>query len=751
MSKNALLPHHKLDWMIAKLEDALEQSVRLRRTSPGSRGLHHSTEEHSETMGGGSGGFSERLELTDFTDSTEITANIQLDPTNEQGVRMHLAKCHLSKGFFHSGGEQSCSAAYRQAQKVLQESPEDVDALAIMGLAMIGKDRADNSVRYFERALSAGADNALLQLGLGSYFRTQSDPRGVIHHLKICCTLAPETWEPQLLIGRTLLALGQQENSEGLLRQSLYHLVLAMQCAPHIERSNVLLRDIGIACLLNGYPHAAERLFSRLRQDRANQAVARYYMGLVAFDLKKYNNSVQHFRAFLQEKSDDPKALTVLSKLAAAYHALGDLTRARQTCQRALSLDRFHLPTRLVMGQIALDNNEMNEALRVFRETLNECPEDLDAYSEIVGIRARAGEHRWLGAALRAEVGQYGIMASNPEIQLVIRERIGVILDQMFSIGPELGTVILDAINHTQDETMRFALWETACTMSEQHSASQCFEELQAPGMNFSVELAAQVLTTGHLIPEPLLRSGLNITDVDLKRAAVDRYAPAHDVKQHRSNEEKERKLGRAYQALLLLAIADHRTPEGTELLKSWVQQADTEMGIAARIGLAMGGDIAATKYLEELAQASTRKKFLARIKRGVNQSSSLEGPNIYTGAQHTCSRCSRSGPQRHFFQLNPHQIVNSGKPKLICDVCTSELAIQLNRRFVEQEEKPASEELSPVLCTTCSQTVFTANALASDGKVSVCNNCIELSVARQQDALISEFFVDRGWESPHR
>ena len=86
--------------MIAKLEDALEQSVRLRRTSPGSRGLHHSTEEHSETMGGASGGFSERLELTDFTDSTEITANIQLDPTNEQGVRMHLAKCHLSKGFF---------------------------------------------------------------------------------------------------------------------------------------------------------------------------------------------------------------------------------------------------------------------------------------------------------------------------------------------------------------------------------------------------------------------------------------------------------------------------------------------------------------------------------------------------------------------------------------------------------------------------------------------------------------------------
>ena len=501
MNDKSLFPHHKLDWTIADLEQKSQRS------------------------------------------------------TGNTLMLLQLAKCYLSKGLFHGGGEQSCTNALRQGQRILVEESDSVDALAIMALALIGMDRVDSSQKYIHKAQSINENNVLLQLALGSYYRAQHQMELVIKHMEMVTSIAVKAWEPHLFIGKTYLSQAQQTDNNRYKQKSLFHLVRALQSNSSLDKNLSFLRDIGLSCLYNDRPREAERYFNRLRQDRGNQHIARYYMGLVAFELEKYNNAVQHFRAFLQE---NPDRTDVLAKQAEGYYRLGDYAKARTVCAQCLSIEQYNLDARLVLGKSILAQGDATEAIRVFKETLREVPHHIPSFQEIISIRRNDGDFEWLATALRSEVAQYGSLPSNAQIDLqeLVRQRIGVILHELMLVGTDMISEVLKAINHTQDENLRFALWEVACAMTEEAIAAKSLDSLSVPSRNFSIDLGEIALSSGLLIPEEKLCTGLNVSEVDLKRAAVDRYPPAHDVQQHRTNEEKERKVARGYQSMLLLAIA---------------------------------------------------------------------------------------------------------------------------------------------------------------------------------------------------
>ena len=71
-----------------------------------------------------------------------------------------------------------------------------------------------------------------------------------------------------------------------------------MQSRSELEVDSHFLKELGYSCLINGKNREAERYFNRLRQTLINTDESSYYLGLVAFELGKYNNAVQHFRNF---------------------------------------------------------------------------------------------------------------------------------------------------------------------------------------------------------------------------------------------------------------------------------------------------------------------------------------------------------------------------------------------------------------------------------------------------------------------
>lgn len=643
----------------------------------------------------------------------------------DPALRTELARALLSSGLFHRGGEQACSRALSTARKVLNDDPASVDALVLAGMALVGLERPDAAARYLDQASHIDAERADLRLAMGTLEQHHGDLGAAVRNLEGACRLAPDSWEPHMLLGRALMVMARRHNhSRRLVERCQYHLVRALKLNPPPDQLPPMLKDLGVSCMLTGRHREAEKFFIRLREHSEHKTIARYFLGQVAYNLGKYNNAIQHYRQFMRDNPEDPN---VLARMAMAWFQLGDYARARQACHQALLIAPDNLAARHALGCALLEEGAPNEALRIFRETLREFPDHMESYLELVRTRRVGGDVNWLVQALNVEVRQHDRMppGGNRDARSLTRRRISIVLSELRSVGPSTVSAILAAINHTQDECLRFQLWETACAMAESAVADEAASRLRDPGRHFGPRLGAEALTSAHALPEPVLTSGLVIEEADLKRAAVDRHGPAHDVQEHRRNLTTERNNARAYQALILLAISSRRSPAGKELLRSWADNADADMATAAWAALSLYGEPAASEKLRKSAEAvhaeRVVEKLLAQV---VPQKRPTEPRRISDGEQTRCTTCGR-GPDEV-----THMMAGGGV--VICDRCV--VRLWQNRRTLIAPDDAT--------CDLCNRSHFEADGLQMYNNVNICSHCVHLSLGLLEREEVDRFLA---------
>lgn len=671
MGEHSLFPHQRLDWTISDLESKLKHS----------------------------GGNTTLL--------------------------LQLMKAHLSKGLFHDGGEKSCSDAVHVGSKLLQETPENLDVLGLMALGLVGIDRHQQAMKYLETAKTIDVNNAFVQLGFSFCAQAENQLRAVIYHLQKAVSLEPKAWELHLRLGRIYLYLAQEQELRGKkyarkATQSLHHLIQALLYNSFLGKKNNFLRDIGLSCILNERFKEAERYFSRLKTQQKDQVDARYYMGLATFKLEKYNNAIQHFRWFMKENPDRDDVL--LKQVESFYH-LGDYAKAKLAALEVLQMQPNDLSARLLLGKSILVQGEVREALRIFRESLVQDPGHLESFIEIVQIRREEGDIEWLSRSLCLEIEQYGSAASAMHHQALIalRKRIGVILQQMMMLGSDALPEVLRAINYSQDENLRFALWEVACVMAENDFAVKCEEQIEDASRTFSLELGELLLTVGAQLPEEKLIKAMYITDDDISKAAIDRHPPAHDVRQHEQNKQKQAAIAQGYKGLLLLTIAATKTEQGRKFLREYgikVQNRDEK--IAANIGLMLNGDVQAFEEVEKIAKSIDRRRTIHNIRKSLQISSSSSAPKELISATESCQVCRQSGdPIAHFLQTS------SGA---ICNLCIVK----------SQRSAVAKDDAS---CVFCAKNFVLTKRIYSYQNVNICFECYEYSQMISEKRLIDAYF----------
>lgn len=639
---------------------------------------------------------------------------------------LELMKAYLSKGLFHDGGERSCSEAVHVGTKLLQESPDNLDVLGLMALALVGIDRHQHAQKYLETAKKLDVNNSYVQLGFSFCAQAENQLKAVIYHLQKAVSLAPKAWELNLRLGRIYLYLAQEKESRGKsyarnAAQSLYHLIQALLYNSFLGKKNNFLRDIGLSCLLNERYKEAERYFSRLKTQQKEQAEPRYYMGLATFKLKKYNNAIQHFRWFMKENNDRDD---VLLKQAESLYCLGDYAKAKQVALNVLQIQPNDLSARLLLGKSLLAQGETREALRIFHESLTRDPGHLESFSEIVRIRQEEEDVEWLSRALCLEVEQYSSASSamHHEASIALRKRIGVILREMMMLGAEALPEVLRAINYSQDENLRFALWEVACLMAENEYAIKCEEQIENSSRHFSLELGELLLTVGSQISEERLIPAMYITEDDIAKAAIDRHPPAHDVKQHEQNKQKQVVIAQGYKGLLLLTIASTKTEKSRKFLRDYglkVQNRDEK--VAANIGLMLNGDVQAFEEVEKIAKSIDRRRNIHNIHKALQTSKNSSKPKELISTTEVCQLCRQSGdPIAHFLQTP------SGA---ICNLCV----IKSQRAAVAKDDAS---------CVFCSKNFVLTKRIYSYQNVNICFECYEYSQMISERRLIDAYFT---------
>ncbi len=652
----------------------------------------------------------------------ERSASMPDDPA----LRIELARAVLGRGLYHGGGEKDCNACLALVRKSLQEDPANAEALVLAGMALVGMDRPDGAARYLDQAVRIDGERADLRLALGLIARQQGDPGGAVRQLEMSCRLSPESWETHLELGRTLLMVAhRQGHPRRLVERAQYHLVQALQRDPPPAQTAPLLRDLGIGCLLTGRFAQAEKFFIRLREQERHAPAAWFHLGLVAYELGKYNNAIQHFRQYLRERPDDAP---VLARVALAWFQLGEYPRAREACHQALLADPDNVAARHALGCTLLEEGDPNEALKMFREALLADPTHMPSYVEMVRTRRLGGDQRWIQQALESEVRGFDRLSpgSMSDSRALTRRRVQAIIDELTIVGPAAAAMVLRAINLTQNEALRFQLWEAACALSQQAVAEGASSRLREPGRWYGAGLGGVALCVAGAVPEQYLMTGLKLDEADLKKATVDRHGPAHDVQEHRRNLDTERQRARAHQALLLLSIGLRRSASGRELLRNWAGTADEELAVAAWVGLALYGDAEASKALRRRGADRGALPVVDRLLGEISPAALLREPRRVGSAEDTrCTTCGRAHAEV------AHMI--AGGDSVICDRCV--IRITQNRATLTAADNAT--------CALCGRSHFESAGLYTYNGVDVCNQCIQLSLGLSEREEVDAFLAN--------
>jgi len=524
------------------------------------------------------------------------------------------------------------------------------------------------------------------------------------------------------------MALARREdNPPRLVERAQYHLVQTLQREPSTERTPEVIRDLGLVCMQTKRYREAERFLTRLRQHDQFRSVAHLHLGEVHYQLGKYNNAIQHLRKYLRAY---PENADVLARVALCWFQLGDYSRAREACHQALMADPENVEARFALGCSLMEEGVTSEAMRVFREALKERPDHMASYTEMVRARRVAGDTRWMQQALQAEVANHDRLApgGTAEPRAVTRERVHVILDEMRAVGDAMVPAVLSAIAHTQAEGLRFQLWEAACDLAVHTVASAASAKLQHSAQSYGPGLGGLALATASAVPEPHLVAGLRLEEGDLKRAAVDRHGPAHDVEAHRENLQTERTRARAHQALLLLAIGQRRTPSSTELLRRWADAADPELATAAWAALAMNGDPEAAARLRTRASEQGHESLVQRLLDAVTPPAEPLAPRKVSGdSETTCTTCGRGHDEV------THMI--AGGKEVVCDKCVVHIT----------SHRATLRAADDATCGLCGRTHFESAGLYHYNGVDICNSCIQLSLGLLEREEIDQFLSSWG------
>ncbi len=616
---------------------------------------------------------------------------------DDANARLEYAASLLSKAQFHDGGEPKYNSALAEARRVLQQDPGSVPAMVIAGLCLVGLDRIEPASRYLDEALKREPERADVHLAYGVFHqgaRRVGDPAGdrhqAIREFEMACRLAPEAWEPHALLAMALWEratdLGGPGAAPRLLERSQFHTVRALELGAATSASPALVYHLGITCLHTTRFEDAAKLLTRLLDDSRYRSRAQYYLGLVYYRMGKHKNAVLSLR---QHLDNGPESARVHARIGMCYLQLGEVVKAREACNRALAIDADDLQARWTLGCALVEEGREDEAVKMFKAILEDAPDHAPAFAELTRTRSRRGDTGWLRKALRAEVGVFDrlpVAGPGPDPRATTLTRIQSVLGAMEEVDEDAVGPILAAMDLTSDERLRFTLWEAALDHESGRRARSMARRLKEPGTQYDAAAGREVLALAHRIQEPLLVAGLQIDEEDLRRAAVDRHGPARDVSDHRMAIDAERRQARAWQALLLLAIASHGNPSSRKLLMRWGAEADADLADAANAALIILGDDGAAEALRKRAKS-----------RGVGHlvdamEAQVAAPHrrhpVRPAATGESSECTTCGRRTHDVDL-----MLIGAQAAVCNHCLTHIA--QHRRELETEDPEAVCALS--------------------------------------------------------
>ena len=349
-----------------------------------------------------------------------LRQTIELDPKHT------AARLLLSQLETGANDAEVLKDAQQRLQGLLQETPENVDALHALALTELKLGDPEEATHHLERALMTAPADLMVTVTLAEAKLQQQDFKAAEQVLKNACEANPKSADARVLLGRFYVARNRNADAEQEFQKALAitpdhkpallnlatlqdQLGRKQEAEQYYKRLAVfpdktLNPDYGIFLFQQGRKEEAIREFDRLaRQDPEDRTartrlVAAYQAsnripeaekvldealkkngkdmdallqrGELLIAAKKYSDAEANLNRVLHMEPNSPAVHYILSKL---YQVTGRAQMQRQQLNEVLRLNPFVLPVRLEFAKILIEGKEPGAALSL----LNGAPESL--------------------------------------------------------------------------------------------------------------------------------------------------------------------------------------------------------------------------------------------------------------------------------------------------------------------------------------------------------------------------------------
>jgi tetratricopeptide (TPR) repeat protein len=313
-----------------------------------------------------------------------LRRTLELNPKHA-GAELRLAQ--LMGG---TDDPQTLKEAERRLQALLQDSPENPDALQSLAMTELKLGAAESAMQHLQQAVAAAPRQITLAVTLAEAKMRENDFQGAEEVLKKACENSPKSADAFAVLGRFYVLQKRYAEAEKSLQYAL-----TLQ-ANH-EWS---LMTLGVLYNATGRKQEAEQNFKKLA-DLPNSALKPLY-GSFLFEQGRRDEALKEFERLAQK---DPADRTARTRLVAAYRATNRVADAQKVLSNALKKNPKDLDALLQQGELYLGAGKYAEAEGDLNRVVHLKPDSPEVHYAAATLNRARGksliERQELSEALR--------------------------------------------------------------------------------------------------------------------------------------------------------------------------------------------------------------------------------------------------------------------------------------------------------------------------------------------------------------
>jgi tetratricopeptide (TPR) repeat protein len=310
---------------------------------------------------------------------------IEINPKH-QAAQLRMAQLEASVE-----SPQAWKDAEQRLQALLQDAPQNADALQALGLMEMKLGDTEDAIPLLERALAIAPSDLTSTVALAEVRMQQKDYKGVEQVLQKACANAPTSADAAILLGRFYLAMSDAPKAEEQFRRAvalepknggaLFNVARLQVQSGRKQEAEQTLKLLsafpdkmfqpmyGVFLYQEGRGEEAIREFERLVKLDPEDRVARTRLVATYQNYNRIDNAKKILNAAL---ADNPKDLDALLERGELYLAAGSLSEAEVDVNRVLHLkpdsaEAHYASARLYKahGNRLMNRQELHEVLRL--------------------------------------------------------------------------------------------------------------------------------------------------------------------------------------------------------------------------------------------------------------------------------------------------------------------------------------------------------------------------------------------------